>query len=153
MLFICVLNAYNFFHEKNKIKNCPDNLNIYSTHETQQIWLNYLQGGDRELHRLLKYVQIKQTVKICSFGLACWFLRWNLKQRLHITLRPCYEIKSFPKKLTKFTLSANYFSQAGQMLNCFPFPDNLAFCRHGLSVFTKLDLLLLTSVNIKNRGD
>ena len=31
MLFVCVLNAWNFFHEKNKIKNRPDNLNIYTT--------------------------------------------------------------------------------------------------------------------------
>ena len=36
-------------------------------HDTSQIWRNYLQGGDREQHRFLKYIQIKQTVKSCSF--------------------------------------------------------------------------------------
>ena len=32
------------------------------------------------------------------------------------------------------------------------FSDNLAFCRDGLSVFTKLNLMFLTSVNNINRG-
>ena len=31
------------------------------------------------------------------------------------------------------------------------FSDNLPFCRHGLSIFTELNLILLTSVNIRNR--
>ena len=33
MLFVCALNAKNFLNKKNnnKIKNCPDSLNIYTT--------------------------------------------------------------------------------------------------------------------------
>ena len=39
MLFVCFLNALNFFHEKNKIKSFPDNLNVYTTHVNFQIIL------------------------------------------------------------------------------------------------------------------
>ena len=49
-------------------------------HDTSQIWRNYLQGGDHEQHRFLKYIQIKQTVKICSFVIVWWFFRWNLNK-------------------------------------------------------------------------
>ena len=31
--FVCVLNAKNIFHKKKK-KNCPNNLNIYTTEVT-----------------------------------------------------------------------------------------------------------------------
>ena len=44
-----------------------------NVHETPQIWRNYLQGGDQEQQRFLKYIlyiQTKQTVKICSFGMV-----------------------------------------------------------------------------------
>ena len=144
------------FCKRNLLDNTPQSL-LLNVHETQQICSNCLQGGDRELHRLLKYIQIKQTVKICSFGLVWWFFRWNLNKTkvahyFHNMKLKALPKKHFPKKFTKFTLSTNYFSQAGQILICFPFSDNLAFCRHGLSVFTKLDLLLLASVNIRNRG-
>ena len=49
-------------------------------HDTPQIWRNYLQGGDRERYRFLKYIQTKQTFKIFSFGLVWWFFRWNLNK-------------------------------------------------------------------------
>ena len=74
-------------------------------HDTQQIWLNYLQGGDRELHMLLKYVQIKQTLKICSFGLVWLFFRWNLSKNKgctllcgHVMKLNAWPKKHFPKK-------------------------------------------------------
>ena len=139
------------------LDNTPQSL-LLNVDETQQIWLNCLQGGDRELHQLLKYVQIKQTVQICSFGVVWWFCRWNWNKSctllcVHVMKLKALPKKHFPKKFMKFTLSTNYISQGGQILNCFPFSDNLAFCRHGLSVFTRLHLLLLTSVNIRNRGN
>ena len=50
MPFVCVLNAYNFFYEKKKqTKNCPDNLNIYTTMQEvydQQIDMNYFFKGN-----------------------------------------------------------------------------------------------------------
>ena len=56
------------------------------------------------------------------------------------------------KEYTKLSLSTNYVLQVGQILNCFSntkpaFSDNLAFSRYDLSVFTKLNLILLTLVN------
>ena len=87
-------------------------------HDTPQIWRNYLQGGDREQDRFLKYIQTKQTTKVCSFVLFSDFsAEIRIKQKLH-----CHEIKSFAKKqfikknllswhslLT--SLSTNYFPQ------------------------------------------
>ena len=90
----------------------------------------------------------------------------RIKQMLHNTSRPCYEIKKFAqnrllKKFTKLTFVSNF-----TVNELFPitinwsntkllkaFSDDLAFFRHGLSVFTKLNLMLLISVNIRNRGN
>ena len=86
-----------------------------------------------------------------------------IKQKLHNALRPsCYETTSFAKKRLKnlqswhslkTSLPTNSFPQqwAGQILE--PFSDELAFFQHGLLVFAKLNLILLTSVNIRNRGN
>ena len=66
-----------------------------------QIWRNYLQGGDQEQHRFLRYIQNKQTVKICSFltFLEIFSTEIWIKEKLHNTSRPCYgETKSFTKK-------------------------------------------------------
>ena len=56
-------------------------------HDTPQLWRNYLQGGDRERHRFLKYIQTKQTVKICSFDIVWWFFCWNLNKAEAALLR------------------------------------------------------------------
>ena len=90
----------------------------------------------------------------------------RIKQMLHSTSRPCYENKnfakkSFLKKFTKYTFLSNftvnevfpttmYWSNT-KLLKAFS--DDVAFFRHGLSVFTKLNLMLLISVNIRNRGN
>ena len=91
-----------FFKTNHHEEHCCIPPNV---HETQQIWLNYLQGGDRELHRLLKYVQIKQTLKICSFGLVWLFFRWNLSKNKgstllcgHVMKLNAWPKKHFPKK-------------------------------------------------------
>ena len=73
-----------------------------------------------------KYLRSNKPLK---FAVLAWFSDFSaeirINQRLHITFRPCYKTKSFAKKkntflkkFTKLTLSTNYFSQAGQTLNC-----------------------------------
>ena len=90
-----------------------------------------------------------------------------IKQKLHNTSRSCFHVmklkallkNTFLKTFTKLTLVSNF-----TVNELFPatiswsnttllkaFSDDLAFFRHGLSVFTKLNLMLLTSVNIRNR--
>ena len=71
-ILVLNFNLFSIFYtirKRNLLDDTPQSL-LLNVHETQQIWPNCLQGCDRELHRLLKYIQIKQTVKICSFGLV-----------------------------------------------------------------------------------
>ena len=68
---------------------------------------------------------------------------------------------TFLKKFTKLTLVSNFTVNKSfpatvswsntKLLKAFS--DDLAFRRNGLSVFTKLNLMLLTSVNIRNKGN
>ena len=106
-----------------------------------------------------KYLRLNKPLK---FAVLAWFSDFSseirIKQRLHITLRPCSETKSFAKKhflkkIYKVDIVNELFLASWSNTKLLrAFSDNLAFCRDGLSVFTKLNLMFLTSVNNINRG-
>ena len=84
-----------------------------------------------------------------------------MKQKLHIASRPYYATKSFPKnhilkKIYKIDIINELFPATKGWSNTKflkAFSDDIAFCRPGLQIFTELNLILLTSVNIRNRGN
>ena len=53
--------------KRNFLDHTPQQL-LLDIDETLQIWHNYLQRGDRELHQFFKCIQTKKTVKVRSFG-------------------------------------------------------------------------------------
>ena len=133
--------------------------------ETPQIWLHYLQGGHRELQRFLKYIQTKQTVKICCSGLVwCFSSEIRIKQKLHkfeSMLWKDLPKNSLLKRFRKFTIVSNFTVielfpaiRSWPNISLFkPFSDDIAFLRYGLLIFMKLNLMLLISVIIRNRGN
>ena len=108
-----------------------------------------------------KYLRSNKPLK---FAVLAWFSDFSaeirINQRLHITFRPCYKTKSFAKKKKHFLkkiykvdiVNKLFLASWSNTKLLRAFSDNLAFCRDGLSVFTKLNLMFLTSVNNINRG-
>ena len=138
------------FSEKEFVR--PDSaITAFWCHETPQIWLWYFQGGDRELHRLLKMESNQNKLKLAFLVVFGDIPGENLIETvLHNISLPCYKTKRFAKKtvlwkFTKLTLVTNFkVNELFPASMCWSntelvkvFPHALVFLRHGLSVYTK----------------
>ena len=76
-------------------------------------------------------------------------LKTYVEQELHNTLRLCYEIKSLPRigewKITKLAFASRFLVNEFLTVTVLVkvFSHTLAFLRHGVAVFAKLNVFLV----------
>ena len=75
--------------------------------EPPQIWLNYLQGGDRGLHRFLKCIQTKK--KKLKFSILALFGNFSAENRNKTEVgTKGFSKNTFLKKITKLTFVSDF---------------------------------------------